>query len=38
MTTPEVSARLAQENLVTKKDLDAKLSSLNRKIAANFWK
>ena len=28
-------ARLAQANLVTKTDFDAKLSSLNRKITAN---
>ena len=29
------NARLAQANLVTKTDFDAKLSSLNRKITAN---
>ena len=29
------NARLAQANLVTKTDFDAKLSSLNRKIIAN---
>ena len=29
------NARLAQANLVTKKDFDAKLSSLNRRITAN---
>ena len=28
ITTPEFNARLAQENLIPKKDLDAKLSSL----------
>ena len=43
ITTPEFntlaadvfSARLAQTNLVTKTDFDAKLSTLNRKITAN---
>ena len=43
ITTPEFNtlaadvfdARLAQANLVTKTDFDAKLSSLNRKITAN---
>ena len=43
ITTPEFNtsaadvfnARLAQANLITKRDLDAKLSSLNRKIMAN---
>ena len=29
------NARLAQANLITKTDFDAKLSSLNRKITAN---
>ena len=29
------NARLAQANLITKKDFDTKLSSLNRKITAN---
>ena len=29
------NARLAQANLVTKRDFDAELSSLNRKITAN---
>ena len=29
------NARLAQVNLITKTDFDAKLSSLNRKITAN---
>ena len=43
LTTPEFNtlaadlfnARLAQANLITKTDFDAKLSSLNRKITAN---
>ena len=43
VTTPEFNtlaanvfnARLAQANLITKTDFDAKLSSLNRKITAN---
>ena len=43
ITTPEFNtlpadfsnARLAQANLITKTDFDAKLSSLNRKISAN---
>ena len=43
ITTPEFNflaadvfnARLAQANLITKTDFDAKLSSLNRKITAN---
>ena len=43
ITTPEFNnlaadvfnARLAQANLVTKTDFDAKLSSFNRKIMAN---
>ena len=43
ITTPEFNtlaadvfnARLAQTNLITKTDFDAKLSSLNRKITAN---
>ena len=32
------NARLAQSNLITKRDFDAKLSSLNRKITTNKWK
>ena len=32
------NARLAQVNLITKTDFDAKLSSLNRKIRANKTK
>ena len=42
ITTPEFNtlaavfnARLAQANLITKTDFDAKLSSLNRKITSN---
>ena len=43
LTTPEFNtlaadlfnARLAQANLITKTDFDAKLSSLNRKITSN---
>ena len=43
ITTPEFNtlaasvfnARLAQANLITKTDFDAKLSSLNRKVTAN---
>ena len=43
MTTPEFNtlaasvfdAKLAQANLITKTDFDAKLSRLNRKISAN---
>ena len=43
VTTPECNtlaadvsnARLAQANLITKTDFDAKLSSLNRKITSN---
>ena len=43
ITTPEFNtlaadvfnARLAQGNLITKTDFDAKMSSLNRKITAN---
>ena len=46
ITTPEFNtlpasafnARLAQANLITKTDFDAKLSSLNRKISANKTK
>ena len=46
ITTPEFdtlpadvfNARLAQANLITKTDFDAKLSSLNRKITANKTK
>ena len=44
ITTPEFNtlaadifnARLAQANLITKTDFDAKLSSLNRKIVKNY--
>ena len=44
MTTPEFNvlaadvfnSRLAQANLITKTDFDAKLSSLNRKIVKNY--
>ena len=32
------NARLAQANLITKTDFDAKLSSLNRKITSNKTK
>ena len=35
LATDVFNARLAQANLITKTDLDAKLSSLNRKITAN---
>ena len=46
ITTPEINtlaadvfnARLAQGNLITKTDFDAKLSSLKRKITANKTK
>ena len=46
MTTPEFNkltaenfaAKLAQANLMTKTDFDAKLSSLNRKITLNTTK
>ena len=46
ITTPEVdhlaagvfTARLAQENLVTKTDFDTKLKSLNKKINSNKTK
>ena len=46
ITTPEFNtlaadvfnARLAQANLITKTDFDAKLSSLNRKITASKTK
>ena len=34
LLTDVFNARLAQANLITKKDFDAKLSSLNRKITA----
>ena len=34
-TTENFAARLVQVNLITKKDFDAKLSSLNRKIISN---
>ena len=44
MTTPEFNvlaadvfnSRLAQANLITKTDFDAKLSSLNRKTVKNY--
>ena len=32
------NARVAQENLITKRDFDVKLSSLNRKITSNKTK
>ena len=35
MTTDVFNARLAQANLIAKKNFDAKLSSLNRKITSN---
>ena len=35
MAADVFNARLAQANLVTKTDFDAKLSSLNRKITSN---
>ena len=35
MAASVFNARLAQANLITKTDFDAKLSSLNRKITAN---
>ena len=35
MAADVFNARLAQTNLITKTDFDAKLSSLNRKITAN---
>ena len=35
MTASVLNPRLAQANLITKTDFDAKLSSLNRKITAN---
>ena len=35
MATRVFNARLAQANLITKTDFDAKLSSLNRKITSN---
>ena len=35
MTASVFNRRLAQANLITKTDFDAKLSSLNRKITAN---
>ena len=46
ITTPELNslatnvfnARIAQANLITKTDFDAKLSSLNRKITQNKTK
>ena len=38
MTASVFNARLAQANLITKTDFDAKLSSLNRRITANKTK
>ena len=38
MATRVFNARLAQANLITKTDFDAKLSSLNRKIITNKTK
>ena len=38
LTAENFSARLAQANLITKTDFDAKLSSLNRKIVSNKTK
>ena len=38
MNSRNFAARLAQANLVTKTDFDAKLSSLNRKITSNKTK
>ena len=38
LTEQNFSARLAQANLITKTDFDAKLSSLNRKITSNKTK
>ena len=35
LTADVFNARLAQANLITKTDFDAKLSSLNRKITEN---
>ena len=35
MAASVFEARLAQENLITKTDFDAKLSSLNRKVTSN---
>ena len=35
LTAENFATRLAQENLITKRDFDAKLSSLNRKISSN---
>ena len=35
LATDVFNARLAQDNLVTKTDFDAKLSNLNRKITKN---
>ena len=35
MTATDFNERLAQANLITKTDFDAKLSSLNRKITSN---
>ena len=38
LTAENFAARLAQANLITKTDFDAKLSSLNRKITSNKTK
>ena len=38
LSTDVFNARLAQANLITKTDFDAKLSSLNRKITQNKTK
>ena len=38
MTASVFNARLAQANLITKTDFDAKLSNLNRRITANKTK
>ena len=38
LSTDVFNARLAQANLITKTDFDAKLSSLNRKITSNKTK
>ena len=35
MAASVFEARLAQENLITRTDFDAKLSSLNRKVTSN---
>ena len=38
MDVDDFNARIAQANLITKKDFDAKLSSLNKKIKENKTK